>query len=59
MMGIFALQPCQIYFLHLPVDYQFLMVLVITVTVNTEKREIALCETKAANEFYQLYLIHS
>ena len=40
--GDFAPEPCQICFLHLSVDSQFLMVLVITVTVHTERREILL-----------------
>lgn len=43
-MGILALEPCQIYFLHLPVDTQFLMVPV--VTVAAKPAEILLCETR-------------
>lgn len=37
MMGIFALEPCQIYFLHLLVDFLFL-VLAVSVALHTKNR---------------------
>ena len=54
MMGIFALEPCQIYFLHLPVDSQFLVVACSYCHRCTLKPgEIRLCETEPAKVFLE------
>lgn len=49
-MGILVLEPCQICFLHLPTDSQFLLVLLVTVTVHTDTRgrkKTLMCKDKA------------